>query len=90
MKHSGDCSVLPFVVDTLGLFINSFLVYGSIRNWMPFNLYCSIYIWFLIDQLDRKTINRCCFLVATVSGSYIYAVKCHLSISLEVDGGYMV
>jgi hypothetical protein len=30
---------------------------------------------FLLDQLDRKTINRCCFLVAIVSGSYIYAVS---------------
>ncbi|KAG6739468.1 hypothetical protein POTOM_057065 [Populus tomentosa] len=69
-RSEGDSycwSVLPVVVDTLGLFINILLVYGSIRNWMPFNLYSSIYIWFLIDQLDRKTINRCCFRVATVS-----------------------
>lgn len=55
------------------------------------HLICTVqYTSGFIDQLDRKTINRCCFLVATVSGSYIYAVKCHLSISLEVDGGYMV
>jgi len=51
-----------------------------VRLGIGWNLHCTPQYTsgFLIDQLDRKTINRHCFLVATASVSYINAVSVSL------------